>query len=577
MTVISTLENNHVVPESGTLDQLRPPVLKFSKKSIKKPFKVDVGIHDRTQCEVEIDYMLRKFNKSVNERERHLNCFVEIYLSLPKQLSINSTTYPKEKFYEDIRAFLRFRNPKQSYGGIIEEVNALDKHVSQWMHKINSGKVKLITPDEIKEELDHVKLISCSFVRTFWKRINRYSQQLKDIAEIEDVEQIKLKIEKININLFRFIAKSRAVVDSFRMLSDHTVAWHVCFQKLRENISLLEETTLYHYRDGMAQLLINIEMLEKKYPELIKKFFLFKNGIYKELEIEKNHSQQKNFFWITQESDAKEQENFLTRRNDLKRFFQKVLYLDIRTNPSLAFQKNFGAMVAAGLAGAWAVTVNIWMWNKASFQGFNNTDILGFNGLLFGAAFTLAYVLKDRIKELGRSYFSGGMILNLPDNSNHIRYKSNQDEVSIGSVYEWSKFKNLREVPYKIRDKLLQGGKIFWDANDVKEENTEVIVYRKRMKIKRSQLKKYYPIIPGIKDILRFNISSFLEKMDEPTHFANFVEPDGKIFKVGLPKIYPILMLVRFWTDHDEKTHDKESFCFKLIVNKNGLQRIESI
>ena len=74
-------------------------------------------------------------------------------------------------------------------------------------------------------------------------------------------------------------------------------------------------------------------------------------------------------------------------------------------------------MVAAGIAGFWAVLSELVIHNS-------NTDFrsLGSSCLIIATALVLAYILKDRIKELGKNQFKRGLLGTVPYNQSSLLY-----------------------------------------------------------------------------------------------------------------------------------------------------------
>jgi len=88
-----------------------------AKKSPKRPIEIGVHVHDRTQVETVFDYYLRRGQSAAEKLQdaTNLRYRVDAYLFYPRQFALNEHTYPKERFFADIRPLLRFREPKFSY------------------------------------------------------------------------------------------------------------------------------------------------------------------------------------------------------------------------------------------------------------------------------------------------------------------------------------------------------------------------------------------------------------------------------------------------------------------------------
>ena len=74
----------------------------------------EVGLHDRRHFELKLDYALDP-DKTRNRYH------VEAYLFSPQALGVNSQSYRAEKFYNDIRAYIRFKTPVIRMNNLLDE------------------------------------------------------------------------------------------------------------------------------------------------------------------------------------------------------------------------------------------------------------------------------------------------------------------------------------------------------------------------------------------------------------------------------------------------------------------------
>ena len=78
-------------------------------------------------------------------------------------------------------------------------------------------------------------------------------------------------------------------------------------------------------------------------------------------------------------------------------------------------KRQIAYMTAAGFAAIWALVANLLIWHKLKFEGYRSffdysDGFLGFSSSILVLAFICAYILKDRIKDLGRDKFQGGSL-----------------------------------------------------------------------------------------------------------------------------------------------------------------------
>ena len=75
--------------------------------------------HDLHNFESKINYSLEETKK------QNTTFLLDTYFFIPEPLQINETTYTKDQFFADINNRIRFKTPKMSIDGIINEKNKL--------------------------------------------------------------------------------------------------------------------------------------------------------------------------------------------------------------------------------------------------------------------------------------------------------------------------------------------------------------------------------------------------------------------------------------------------------------------
>ena len=75
--------------------------------------------HDLYNFESKIDYTLETTEK------KETMYLLATYLFIPNSLHINKDSYSREQFFSDINNYIRFKTPKMTIDGIIDERNEL--------------------------------------------------------------------------------------------------------------------------------------------------------------------------------------------------------------------------------------------------------------------------------------------------------------------------------------------------------------------------------------------------------------------------------------------------------------------
>ena len=97
-------------------------------------------------------------------------------------------------------------------------------------------------------------------------------------------------------------------------------------------------------------------------------------------------------------------ERYLDRASQLKKHFQEVLFLEPEIFQVAERIHHYAAGIAALLASSWAFAAQIFIIGKAP-----TTTTIGSGLLLLGAIGGMVYVLKDRMKEVGRTWIAGNV------------------------------------------------------------------------------------------------------------------------------------------------------------------------
>jgi hypothetical protein len=101
----------------------------------------------------------------------------------------------------------------------------------------------------------------------------------------------------------------------------------------------------------------------------------------------------------------------------------------------------------------------------------------------------------------------------------------------------------------------------------------KILLYRKLMELNREQLdlnSEYY--ISGINEILRFNLSSYLLKMDDPDVPLYILNQDGSYQEITGSKVYYLNFVIQL------KYKLFESFKrYRVVFNRTGIIEVEEL
>lgn len=289
-------------------------------------------------------------------------------------------------------------------------------------------------------------------------------------------------------------------------------------------------------------------------------FSLLKEGTCKEelssLLREIEAVRRENGFAIVNPSDPRINGIFVYRHGILKKYAEGQLYLRApkKKDGFIAEQAYFS--IAAGLAMLFA-TVVAWAFQRH----FGNLTWPLFVALI------ISYMMKDRIKELMRYYFSHRVGSRYFDNKAEIRYRDRK----IGYLKEGMDFIPKSKVPQAVldlraKDPIIEAEKLIGGE--------KVILYRKLVHIDRKALDKLSSYKhEGINDIIRLQVESFLHKTDNPTVNVGYMGEDGNTVNVSCERDYYLNFVFQY--DYAGRTEDYRRF--RVAINRDGIKDITEI
>jgi hypothetical protein len=543
-------------------------------KEPKKFIKISVGVHDQTQIEAIFDYQILFGNRS-DLVTRKIDYCLEAYFFLPQGFGLNEGTYSKERFYSDLRPLIRFKEPKLGYKQIIGLKEA-EKSPLKIIEKIVEKNPEDISNSEISFVCDEARLLACTFISYFWRKMRKHLKKIEKASNNEKLtSEERAKIFKVaSASCRHLLARVEYIVEEIEKLNTHIAAKKneelkpllLEFDRAREYIAYRHLDMLVHLQEKtICQSCDADDSIQK----LVEETKVFANTV---LDRCKNND----YHVVSADISAANREAYMARRGFLKLHIWEILHLHMRTKPVFTFQRHFGAMLAAGLAALWAVVTQIIVISEILNAG-NLNDLWGVGGFFFLTAGVLAYIVKDRIKEAGRSYFRGGIWGSLPDNSERLTYgrktpsKKPQD---LGNYTETTTIIEENLLPEAVKELRTK------HSGGVVSEHTshKVICYKRDVSIKGQIIRINNHALRTVHDILRFNVSGFLGRLGDPVVDVKYFDNKGDLQMVELPKVYHLDLLLRHQKiDKNQKNVKNGMEYLRLYIDKNGLKRVERL
>jgi len=487
-----------------------------------------VKVHDRFSLEFKIGFTAQK-----NQEENDFSMNMWIYV--PNSLDINRHTYSKKEFYRDVKSNIRLITPIYLLRDISNPEELPFRLLEESFSKVASNP----TRTNLMEYENHIKMFQ-SILKSALRN------------EMFHIQNCQSKEDRIYL-LSTYVKNCQAITKLYRSLRQ-TI-----------NVPTIEKNQFEYFLFGdefMSNIIelhtfkilagLNSNKLDSHDKNLCEKE---KRELLDLINYETQYKQEKGYAVIDKNSENKNKD-VIFRYGALKKYIESLLFLKIRKKEDGAFVKQIYYSIAAGISMIFATIIAF------AFQiKYGN-----FTTPLF-IALVVAYMLKDRIKELSRFYFSHK--LNNKYFDNKVFMKVNDDEI-IGVYKESQDFVNEKKIPREVVQ-LRNRSAILEAENRINDE--KIILYRIQMSLDHKIINKAnsYPI-SGINNIIRFNVSQFIKKMDN-AEVPIYVTDDETDFKnISGEKVYYLNFILRY-----QYANQLEYKRYRAMFNREGIKKIEQI
>lgn len=494
-----------------------------------------VKLHDRYQVEIKLDYEL------LSARETHYQ--IATYIFIPQNLGLTKYTYSKADFYKDIQNYIRLKTPNLILREFIEN-SASPLRV---IERIIAAENWSSSPEAKTHLIENFKLLSAMLKSSIREHFGLVQTR---IAEARPESKINLLIHNL---VEEFLVESKKITDKYR-------SFYSTFNLPNVDKQIF---TAYKFTDESLSLLIEesaVEMFQIVEGYLKKGFKAdFKHKLSDLAGYEIKHRRAQGYRSIIKEGD--DNEEYIFRVSVLKKYASSVLYLSTAIRREGVELEHILFSIAAGLSMVFATVIAFYFQ-----QQYGNFTFPFFMALVVG------YMFKDRIKELGRSFFAKYLQSVLYDRRIVIRTLDGKHK--LGILREKMSFIPEKNIPPAILS--LRNRDQMTDL-DNEGRGEHVICYSKDIVLYTDTFKDVLvnlPEITGLNDIMRYNIRACLEKMDEPIQAKSFLE-GGQIKTALCNKVYHLHLVFKYSSSHLEGEEIYKHV--RLILNQQGLKRIEHV
>ncbi len=479
-----------------------------------------VKIHDKFSFEIKLGFNARK-------KQKVSDFVLNTWLFIPNSLDINPLTYEKKDFYRDLRSNIRLITPVYLLRDIAGSKNSPFSNLEKSFENLASNPSR---SNKANYEY-HIKMF-LSILKSALRN---------DIGHIirNDIVDDKLFLLNGYIdNIEKITSKYRSLR---RIINTPTIS------KDRLNFYLFGDEFMSNVIEQHTfKLLSSLEKGKPKDFASLKKKLL--QIIHSEIEYKKEKG-----FPVVEKKEAKRNRELIFRLGLLKKFAENELFLIANKKKDGVLVEQVYYSIAAGISMVFATAIAF------SFQiKYGNFT------MPFFVALVVSYMLKDRIKDLARYYFAYKLGRSYFDHKTKISLK----EREIGWSKEAMDFISEDKVPAEVVK--IRNRSAILEANN-RSFSERIILYRKLVRIFRPKLDESIQYsTSGINDIIRFNISNFITKMDNPD-FPLFITDDEEVKVIKGERAYYMNLIMQL--KNEEQLIYKR---YRIVLNREGIIDIET-
>lgn len=484
---------------------------------------IDIRVrkHDDYSVEFKIGFITDNKLKDINEFR------INTWMFIPNGLDINRDTYDKKQFYRDTKTNLRLITPVYTLKDILLENRGPFPRLQKAIDKLISEP----TPETVESYTYQIKMLMCIVKSALRNEVLSIKRESDDKAVLVQVEQ--------------FVEGIRAIATRYRNYE----------ARLTPSLIGKKQYEYFAFGDDFLGNIIEqhsfmlLRSLKKRgLYDLVKKILL--DLINEEFEYKK-----KKGFLVVSKGNRTHNSLVITQRNILKKFVESDLFLQIVKKPDGAFIRQFYYSIAAGIAMIFATIISFFATQK---YGNFTTDLF--------IILVVSYMMKDRIKELARFYFSSKLSRKYFDNKSKLSIRHQE----IGWIKEAFDFVSEEKMPEEVLN-LRNRTPLVEAENQVYDER--IILYRKLVNLSREDIEKYKEYrLSGINDITRFNLFHFMQKMDDPTIPIYLPDEETGYEELEGDKVYPLYYILQ--CESEDNTYYKK---FRILFNRNGISDIKEL
>lgn len=497
----------------------------------------EVHVRDRWQFSLKSEFFPQ-------EGEEGSQCTQEFYLFIPNALQINKDTYTKPQFYEDQTNIIRYKTPLFTFEELFDAHNSASPLTRMF------GLCQQPQAAEARNSfLDELKLFGNITRSTMRRDVKEIIDALNNVEGSERTQFFKERSEK----LLGDIAHLREQINELKSTFLHT--WNN--SDLYRQILYIDEFIsdyIGYYLTGLLEVMhqhpeIDASSIEARIKEVVVKEDLLTEHGRLVAASEENYL------------DTDEGESIIHKKSLLNIFVIDALQLYTSRFSSDTSYQNWIGSLSAGIAMLIYFVLYVWLGN-----------VFVINSAPFIFITVGIYVLKDRLKEWMRILSYQNVSRWFPDYTTELF--SPDKKYRLGKVTESFSFIEEPQLSQELR--ILRNAEFHSVLETV--HRPESVLYYKRTVTLYEIPKKSSSRRSSLNIIFRYNIQRFLRKASEPFKEVLTIDPETQqLVPLYLPKVYHLNVIIRTTMTNGESAPKIELKKLRIIIDKNGIKRIEQI
>ncbi len=453
-------------------------------------------IHDKFTLEFKVGFNTDEAVKPMKYNDYVMNTWIFV----PNSLDINAAKYSKDDFYRDLKSGVRLITP--TYG--LHEL-ANDDELLPCQALISNFNDLHIAPNDTKDLIHSIRMY-CAIAKSAFR------DECFAISQHTDNNGLSSSCNRFLEDGRKILARFRGL---FKQLNEQNSSDRIrqVFSYGDEFLSNVMGKYAYRLRDAMR-----IHHPEE-YPQLEARF--------KEVLLDERAYREQRGYLCVAIDEPKGNEDFVFRASLLKKFSESDLYLNATKRKNTFLVEQILYSLAAGAAMVVATLSSFFFQQK--YGNFT---------LPFLIALVISYMFKDRLKDWLRLIFASHVSSKVFDTRTNFRIN--------GRYIGWSK----DSVDFIDSDKILPEVIKLRSRNplfaEVSGKDEKVLLYRKKVQLWPGELAKASPYpLRGINDILRYNLTEYTRKMDNPSFPLSGTWEDNEYKPIVGKKVYHITFIIQ--------------------------------